>query len=349
MPVPKVSIIVDNYNYAEFLQTAVDSALGQTYPDVEVIVVDDGSTDGSREVLKQYENRAVLILKENGGQPSAFNAGWRVATGQLICFLDADDVLFPEAIETVVRAWKPELVKVQFTLQILGPEGATRFRVPRARLAEGDLLKQMLTTGRYVTSPTSGNVFAATFLRSVLPVPPDGWETGDGYLNNCAPFYGPIAAIHKPLGFYRVHGNSMTTMVHHGAVDLRQLEKLMRHALKEKTLIENLAQDRGFTFSPDVVVSHWIHLKLTVSLYRLKAPAGVHKTKELLRCAFAMAASVLRSKELGPFVKLQHIAWAIGVAVLPEAAANRLIRLAFDYTHPDRNFSGSGAAVEHAP
>lgn len=338
MPSPKVSIIIDNFNYADFLEAAVDSALSQTYSDFEVIVVDDGSTDGSREILKKYEGRARIILQENGGQSSAFNTGCQAAAGELIAFLDSDDALFPEAIETAVSVWKQGLVKVQFPLQILGPEGATPFRVPRARLSEGDVLKQFLKTGRYITSPTSGNVFARSFLQSIFPIPQEWRQTGDGYINTCAPFFGPVAAIQRPLGLYRVHGTSMSSALKDGAVDVKQLEKLMRHAYMEKALIESLAENRGLKVAPTLVVSHWMHLKLSLSLSRLKTRPGLHRIKVLLGCAWDMAASVMRSDELKPFVKLQHIVWAVGVAVLPAPAANRFIRMAFDYTPQTKLF-----------
>lgn len=328
---PKISIIVNNFNYAGFVEAAVDSALGQTYRNVEVIVVDDGSTDGSRDILQKYETRARILLKENEGQASAFNAGCRVATGQLIAFLDSDDELFPEAIETVVNAWEPEIVKMQFPLRILGPDGSTDLVMPRARLSEGDVLERMLKTGRYVTSPTSGNVFARSFLQHIFPIPEDEWkQTGDGYINNCVPFYGPVAAIQRPLGYYRVHGRSMSSAVNGDSVDLEQLEKLMRHAYLEKSLIEALAQDRGLTFSPGLVVSHWMHLKLSLSVYRLKTRPGLRRTKVLLKSAFAMATSVMRSDELTPFVKIQLTIWAVAVAVLPDGTADKFIGLAFD-------------------
>lgn len=337
---PKVSIIINNFNYGRFVEAAVDSALGQTYRNVEVIVVDDGSTDGSREILKKYENRACIVLKENEGQASAFNAGSRIATGQLIAFLDSDDALFPYAIETVVNAWKPGIVKMQFLLQILGPNGSTDFVMPRVRLSEGDVLQRLLKTGRYVTSPTSGNVFARSFLQSIFPIPEEQWkQTGDGYINNCAPFYGPVAAIQRPLAFYRVHGSSMSSAVNRGAVDLKQLEKLMRHAYLEKSLIETLAQDRGLRCSPDLVVSHWMHLKLSLSVCRLRTRPGPRRMKMLLRSASAMALSVIRSDELTLSQKLQYIMWAVGVVVLPDPTAKTFIQLAFDHAPQSRLFA----------
>src|SRR3954451_20463787 len=96
---PLVSIVIDNYNYARFLPEAIESALAQTYPDTEVIVVDDGSTDDSREIIASYGSRVRPVLKTNGGQASAFNAGFAASRGDVVLFLDSDDTLFPEAVE----------------------------------------------------------------------------------------------------------------------------------------------------------------------------------------------------------------------------------------------------------
>src|ERR1700719_288784 len=86
-----VSIIIPNYNYARYLRIAIDSALAQTYAPVEVIVVDDGSTDNSREVIESYGDRITPIIKTNGGHGSALNAGYAASRGEIVIFLDADD------------------------------------------------------------------------------------------------------------------------------------------------------------------------------------------------------------------------------------------------------------------
>src|SRR5688572_29854944 len=92
---PLVSVIVNNYNYGRFLAQAIDSALSQDYPRLEVIVVDDGSTDDSREIIARYGSKISPVLKANGGQASAFNAGFNASRGDVVIFLDSDDQLAP--------------------------------------------------------------------------------------------------------------------------------------------------------------------------------------------------------------------------------------------------------------
>src|SRR2546428_13497796 len=89
------TIIVNNYNYGRFLPEAIDSALNQTYRHTEVIVVDDGSTDGSPEIIASYGDRIVPVLKQNGGQKSALNPGFSLCVGNVIMFLDAHTVFVP--------------------------------------------------------------------------------------------------------------------------------------------------------------------------------------------------------------------------------------------------------------
>src|SRR5690242_16227633 len=99
-----VSIIIDNYNYGRYLAAAIDSALSQTHQPLEVIVVDDGSTDDSRAVLDRYAGRVIAITQANAGQASALNAGFARSHGEAVIFLDADDVLLPEQAARVAAA-----------------------------------------------------------------------------------------------------------------------------------------------------------------------------------------------------------------------------------------------------
>lgn len=98
-----VSIVIPVYNAADYLEECIRSALGQTYKDTEVIAIDDGSTDNSLEILRSFENKITVVEKENGGTASALNAGIRNMTGEWFKWLSADDVLYPNAVEILVR------------------------------------------------------------------------------------------------------------------------------------------------------------------------------------------------------------------------------------------------------
>lgn len=99
----KVSIVIPIYNTEKYLQECIDSCLKQTYQNMEIIAVDDGSTDNSNKILEKYSGQIKIIKKENGGTPSALNAGIKSMDGEWFKWLSADDVLYENAIETLVK------------------------------------------------------------------------------------------------------------------------------------------------------------------------------------------------------------------------------------------------------
>jgi glycosyltransferase involved in cell wall biosynthesis len=100
---PLVSVIVPCYNGELYLRQAIDSALAQTYPRVEVVVVDDGSADGSADIAESYGDRILLVRQENAGLSAARNAAIEASSGEFVCLLDADDVLLPDCISSRLR------------------------------------------------------------------------------------------------------------------------------------------------------------------------------------------------------------------------------------------------------
>lgn len=94
-----VSVIIPNFNYGRFLKKTIDSVLEQTYPHIEIIVIDNGSTDNSREILERYGDRITIIFQTNLGQAVARNIGISSASGDFIALLDADDYWEPSKLE----------------------------------------------------------------------------------------------------------------------------------------------------------------------------------------------------------------------------------------------------------
>ncbi len=209
---PRVSIIISNYNYERYVGAAVDSALAQTVPDCEVIVVDDGSTDGSRAVLERYRNdpRVKLILQENGGQAVAMNVGFAASRGDVLIFLDSDDALHLNAVETVLGHWRPGLSRCQYALEIIdGGDRRLGLHPCAQAMEEGDVHWKLVVGGYYRFMPTSGNAFARAALTPIFPIPEVEWRLcSDTYLVSMSTAYGDVRNIDEPLGCYRVHGSN---------------------------------------------------------------------------------------------------------------------------------------------
>lgn len=103
---PLVSIITPSYNQGEFIEETIDSVLNQTYPNIEYIIVDGGSTDNTLEILKKYENRIQWISEKDKGQANAINKGILRTKGELIGWINSDDVYERDGIEKLVACWK---------------------------------------------------------------------------------------------------------------------------------------------------------------------------------------------------------------------------------------------------
>lgn len=211
---PLVSIVIDSYNYDRYLEEAINSALNQTYPNIEVVVVDDGSTDNSREIISRYASAGFVkaVLKENGGQASAMNAGFEVSSGDLVVFLDSDDVLKPEAIEVAAKAWYPGVSKVQWRMEgvdgNLAPIGMV-FPPLDVPLFNGNVSEIAKKWFQFSPSPQSGNMYHRGFLNRAMPLPEKEWKIcADFPLYTAAVFYGEIVSLHDILGYYRIHGDN---------------------------------------------------------------------------------------------------------------------------------------------
>lgn len=203
-----VTVVICNYNYENYLATAIESALGQDYPATRVLVIDDGSTDGSRAIIETFGTRISSILKENGGQVSAYNHAIQVLETDYVIFLDSDDVLYPGAVSEVMRIFATgDWVKVQFRLDVMDGMGAsTGAYVPHVD-PPADCGKLLLGGWLYPSPPASGNAYSVSALRRIFPVPEAGINRygADFYAIYGVALVGRVAAVRKSLGGYRVH------------------------------------------------------------------------------------------------------------------------------------------------
>lgn len=206
---PFFSVVVDNHNYGRFLRECVDSVLAQDIPreDLEVVVVDDGSTDESRPILASYGDRIRAVLQERQGQAAAFNRGFSEARGEVVCLLDSDDVCLPGKLAAVRPLFDdPKVGAVQHYLQdVDAAKNPIRDDVPAwpPRYAIGDFLD-----ARTHFAATSGLAFRRSVLELALPIPKELFYYLDDFLTARALFSSELANLPMTLGLHRVHGQN---------------------------------------------------------------------------------------------------------------------------------------------
>lgn len=240
---PSVSVVVPCYNYAGYVAEALESVLLQDVPALEVLAINDGSSDRSLEILRAYESAGVRVIDQpNQGHIACVNRGLRETAGDLILFLDADDRLEPGALRKISEAYRPDAAKVQFDLKILDAHGhdlGRRFcHFPTGYGAE-EVRSSFERTGTYRWPVTVGNAYARWFLKKVFPLEID--DAPDGLLNTIAPVYGEVVVVPEALGAYRIHGQNRWATRGRGALRLaeriairrRELESLKQHATRE--------------------------------------------------------------------------------------------------------------------
>ncbi len=206
-----VSVIIPNFNYAEYLRESIDSVLNQDYQAIEVIVVDDGSTDESLEILKSYGSQIKWIEITNSGAPTARNFGLMIAQGHYIAYLDADDYWVKTKISSQVRRLleaKTDLVYCKMTVLDIDANTSTVSEVSREGSFKNEFL---LHPARTPFSPSTALMTRELVARAGM------WDTtfkspaeDFDYFRRCAKFT-DIAIVDEALVIHRNHSKSLTS------------------------------------------------------------------------------------------------------------------------------------------
>ncbi len=320
-----VSIIINNYNYDRFLAEAIDSALNQTYEQIEVIVVDDGSTDNSRQIIAEYGDRIIAVLQTNGKQAAAFNSGFARSQGEMIIFLDSDDFLYPQAVAEIVNIWQPDLAKVHYRLNVVDGVGKSLgYSSPQgtAPLCCGQVWKTLLETGCYNSTPTSGNALSRQALDNLLPIPEQYKLTADDYLSFQVPFYGNVAAIEQPLGVYRVHDNNQWALA---TVTGDRFKRFVRHDLQNFALLKNKAQELGYKIPPDLEQRSIGRLWSRIISLRLNAQTHPVQSDRSIKLIYQGIRSLWKYSEFNLPKRIFYSLWFIWVGLMPLSLAKPAI------------------------
>ncbi|MBA3563616.1 MAG: glycosyltransferase family 2 protein [Gammaproteobacteria bacterium] len=249
-----VSIVITNYNYGAYLADAIESALGQSYPEKEIIVVDDGSTDHSAGIIAGYRDSITSILKENGGPTSAANAGFANSRGGIVIFLDSDDYLLAGAVDALAAPIRNNrlVAKSQGYLLPFGRADVRSGRTIPGKLSlSGDYRRATLKRGPGACRHafTSGNAWARWFLTQVMPLPETDNVAVDGCLNSVSTLFGLTVSIDKIVAAYRIHDRNMGPT---GETFSRpSLQRLMNRVEFTQDYLARWAQHLGYTVPVD--------------------------------------------------------------------------------------------------
>ncbi len=325
----KFSIIIANYNYARFVSEAIESALAQDWPHFEIIVVDDGSTDDSRERISAYKDRVRAIFQSNSGQRVANNVGFAASSGDAVIFLDADDLLAPTMLSEIAAIWSEQTSKVQAMMMRVDEHGrALGSTLPALHLAPSpsDIRRWANSGAEYPSPPGSGNAYARSFLEKIFPIDADRDGFTDSTCIAMAPFFGDIHTITTPLVYYRIHGANDSNLLR----DDRNFGREVARAIKRLKASQDACEMQGLRPPPLSSLFRGTHLlQLRVASLRLR-PTEHPLTNDSRARAFADALTVPFRSGFEPLVRRILIAaWSMIAVVSPQPLARAMIRRRF--------------------
>lgn len=292
---PRVTIVTPTYNQSVYLPETIDSVLSQDYPDIEYIVIDDGSTDATREILKRYDKNIRWESQDNAGQAATLNKGWAKATGEIVGYLSSDDLLKPGAVTELVRCLRdnPDIILVYPDYELIDATGAF---VRTHETLEYDYSNMI---ANLVCYPGPGALFRKECFDSA-----GGWATDLRQVPDMEYWfrlsqYGKFKRLPKVLASSRIHRNSQSFK-----------DVSLECAMEPVTAVMRLIANGG------------VHLLDPAHANRSLASAYMLSFRLLLRSSYYMASlkSLCKALYLRPALILKGAFWRmVAVAVLGKA------------------------------
>lgn len=230
---PFVSVLIDTYNHERFIEKAIASVLEQDFPaaEREILVVDDGSSDGTPEILRKFEPRVRVLRKTNGGQASAFNAGIPECKGEIVAFLDGDDWWAPGKLKRVT-----EVLNAEPSVGLLGhgiheafADGTIRTTFPEKseRLQLNTLAAARVFRLRKSFLGTSRMILRTELARRILPIPEALVFEADEYVFTLGALMSELVILQDVLTYYGIHGGNLYLYQGRGIEGLRRKQQVM--------------------------------------------------------------------------------------------------------------------------
>ncbi|MGC4049647.1 MAG: glycosyltransferase [Paludibaculum sp.] len=313
-----MSVLVANYNYAQYLEPCLASAMAQTYGNLEIVVCDDGSSDNSLDILMDIarrDSRIRVLSQPNGGQAGALNRAYSECHGAVICILDADDVIASNKVAATVQAFvkEPAAGLATHYVAVIDSDGVRKQRpaLP-VRLDQGWKGEEMLRQGMdCLLPPATGLSLRREIADRVFPIPPCFRQIADGFVSRAAALLACIAPINQILADYRIHSNNLT------GIHVSSVEGLRKQVRLASLLITELClwveSNLGTHLEPESILrTNSDYLESHLALHILTTPGAVRDR------------AILLAVVNGPSSRLRKLAWRFLYRLNPGLAGRLL-------------------------
>jgi glycosyltransferase involved in cell wall biosynthesis len=318
----RLSVVIANHNYERFVGDAIESALALRWDDVEVVVVDDGSTDGSPAVIQSYSDRVQVLFTDNATQRVAANRGYAMTTGDVVVFLDSDDVLPPDLPSRLAAVWSPSVSKAQFRMQRIDESGrpiGDPFPEYRPVPTPEDIRRWASTTSAYPTPPGSGNAYARSFLDRIFPVGSSVGAASDSACLAAAPFFGDVVTVPGVVVGYRRHGGNDSNLLADDHRFPREVERARKRWLfAQQATGTGTVDERPLFRSRELLQLRVASLRVAPGERPLPGDSRVRMLADAMRAPF----------QIGPEPPMRRVAvagWCLATLFAPERFVRRLI------------------------
>jgi glycosyltransferase involved in cell wall biosynthesis len=342
-----LSVIIANYNHRNFVGAAIESALAVDWPHKEVIVVDDASTDDSKSVIEDFRERVTAYFRPKSYQLGAHIFGFEQSIGDVIIFLDADDLLEPEVMREVVKVWRPGVSQVQYRMNLIDAAGTQLgTAIPQFPRKENPakLRRIYCRTMAHTTPPGSGSAYSREFVRAVFAMAPvlnahiargtrpiepgeEAWlRASDAPLHTLSPILGDVLTIRKPLARYRIHSATTAQAPELDPVKLRN--RLRQDALMAR-LFATALQTAELPAIRDPLNRNFSHLQHRFGSLLIEPAAHPFPGDTVIGLAGRLVYAAITYPQMPLRDRSLLLAWVIACALTPSYYRRNLVRWRF--------------------
>jgi glycosyltransferase involved in cell wall biosynthesis len=325
----QLSIIIANYNYRDFVGAAIASALAVDWPDKEVIVVDDASTDDSEQVIKSFGSRIAAYFRPKTNQMGAHIFGFEQSAGDVLIFLDADDLLEQEVMLEVAKAWRPGISKVQYRMNLIDATGTQLgSAIPQFPLRDdpGKLRREFLRTMAYTTPPGTGNAYSREFVSNAFAIAPWMMPASDTLLLTLAPLLGDVVTIRKPLARYRLHASNKVAL---GTLDAAKFRERLHEDVEKARLLKNVCDQLGLPIGDDLLKRNPGHLQYRLASRSIEPVRHPFPEDTPIRLVYSLICCVMGHSQTRSRDKPVLLVWAVACALSPKQYRKSLVAWRF--------------------